>query len=274
MNAHPFDEALRLAPAGGHRWSGTPSAAYQNMVGPFGGLTAASFVQALLQHPERLGEPLALTVNFAGPVADAPFVIEARPVRTNRSSQHWTLTLSHDDAEGRPLVATTGTAVTALRRETWHGSDTPMPAVPPPEACAPAARLQWQPEWLRRYELRPVSGALPAVWDGGGDASTSEVWVRDAPPRPLDHAALAAMCDIFFPRIWLRRATQVPAGTVSMTAYFHASAAELAACGESFLFARAAGQEFRHGFCDQSAQLWSAAGRVLATSHQIVYYRQ
>ena len=47
-------------------------------------------------------------------------------------------------------------------------------------------------------------------------------WLRDDPPRPLDFASLTAMADVFFPRVWLRRATRVPVGTVSMTVYFHA----------------------------------------------------
>jgi hypothetical protein len=98
--------------------------------------------------------------------------------------------------------------------------------------------------------------------------------VRDATPRPLDFPALASMSDLFYPRVWLRRATRVPAGTVSITTYFHAGAAELAEVGTGHLFARATGQQFRNGFFDQAAQLWSQAGALLATSSQIVYFKE
>ena len=37
---------------------------------------------------------------------------------------------------------------------------------------------------------------------------------------------------------------------------------------------QARAQEFRHGFFDHSAQLWNEAGTLLATSHQIVYYKE
>ena len=33
-------------------------------------------------------------------------------------------------------------------------------------------------------------------------------------------------------------------------------------------------QVFRQGFFDQSAQIWSASGVLLASSHQIVYYKE
>ena len=47
------------------------------MVGPFGGTTAAAALAAVLAHPARQGEPIALTVNFAGPVAQGAFDVEA-----------------------------------------------------------------------------------------------------------------------------------------------------------------------------------------------------
>ncbi len=38
---HPFDDAMRLVSAGDGRWTGQTSTDYGNMVGPFGGTTAA-----------------------------------------------------------------------------------------------------------------------------------------------------------------------------------------------------------------------------------------
>jgi hypothetical protein len=82
------------------------------------------------------------------------------------------------------------------------------------------------------------------------------------------------MSDMFFPRIWLRRGRVVPAGTVSITTYFHADAAQLAEMGTGYLMGRASGLQFRHGFFDQAAQLWSETGALLATSNQIVYFKE
>ena len=93
-STHPLDEALALAPQAGDEspaarvYTGAPHAAYDNMVGPFGGASAAQMLQAVLLHPDRLGDPVALTINFAAAVANAPFQIVAEPARTNRSTQH------------------------------------------------------------------------------------------------------------------------------------------------------------------------------------------
>jgi len=274
VTQHPLDEALQLQPLDieGH-YAGSPHAAYGNMVGPFGGATAAQMLQAVLQHPARLGEPVALTVNFAAGVKDAPFRIEAHPARTNRSTQHWTVTLLQAEDDGSESTVITATAVTAVRRTTWGAQDLAVPKVPAANEVARSTGASMV-RWIERYEMRPLAGTIPSQWDGAESDSLSRLWVRDDPPRPLDFASLTALSDVFFPRVWLRRARMTPIGTVSMTVYFHASSAELAEVGDGYLLAQARSQAFFNGFFDQSAELWSEAGRLLATTHQVVYYKE
>ena len=85
---HTLDQAVALERGGENLVRGRTVDAWANMVGPFGGTTAATMLQAILQHPERHGDPLALTLNYAGPVAEGEFEIEVLPTRTNRSNQH------------------------------------------------------------------------------------------------------------------------------------------------------------------------------------------
>ncbi len=272
MNAddarHPFDRAIALEPQDHERWLGHTSPAYANMVGPYGGISAAQALQVVMQHPQRLGEPTALTVNFCAALADGPFTAIARPLRTNRSTQHWLVELQQ---QGETQLS--ATVFTALRRDTWGSDELRKPAVPAPAQCpqAPSRGVAW----LERYEMRFVEGSLPTEWDGEDHGSSlTRLWLRDAPPRPLDHASLTALSDAFFPRIWRRRAMRVPIGTVTMTVYFHADAAQLHRVGSGYLLGQAQAQGYRRGYFDQSAQLWSEAGDLLATSHQLVYYKE
>lgn len=267
---HVFDDAIALEPQRGDRFTGRTSAAYGNMVGPFGGMTAAQALNGVLVHPERLGEPIALTVNFAAALEDGAFDLVARPVRTNRSTQHWTIEMTQN-----AQTVLTASAVTAVRRATWSADELPPPPVPTRAADTPRAMRDGAiVEWVKRYEMRLLEGAFPPVWDGSESDSRTLLWLRDDPPRALDFASLAALADTFFPRIWRRRATMVPIGTVSLTTYFHASGNELAAVGDRHLLAQARAFAFRNGYFDQSAQLWSDAGALLASSHQIVYYKE
>lgn len=282
MTAHPFDAALQLQPdfeLDPNQFAGRTSPSWWNMVGPFGGVSAAIAISAVLQHPDCLGEPVSLTLNFAGAMTQGDFKVIAKPVRTNRSTQHWALTVHQMDSNGQELVALTGTALTAVRRETWSANDMPMPDVAPPESVGRLLPPSESVEWIRRYDMRPVTGPLPSVWDGGAasddplHASLTQLWIRDEPARPLDFASLTAMADVFFPRVWLRRSVMVPVGTVSLTVYFHACSEQLAASGSGYVLGQARGQAFRNGFFDQAGQLWSKTGTLLATTHQLVYYK-
>jgi acyl-CoA thioesterase len=265
---HPFDAAIALQAQSDGSWSGRTSPAYANMIGPYGGITAAQCLNAVLQHPERLGDPIAFTVNFAAALADGPFELRPRAARTNRSTQHWIVEmLQHGQ------VVVTATVFTALRRDTWTGQEARMPQVPTAEATPVTERHGV--EWLQRYEMRFLEGFIPSRWNGEEqDQSLSRLWVRDQPPRPLDFASLAALADVFFPRVWLRRAKPTPIGTVTMTVYFHADAAQLAAAGSAPLLIQAQGQGFGGGYFDHSGQLWDASGTLVATTHQVVYYKE
>ena len=237
------------------------------MVGPFGGVTAAVMLQAVIQHTERLGNPVSLTVNFCAGVAEGAFEVTAKPARTNRSTQHWQIEMVQAGE-----VVITATAVTATRRSTFSSNELPMPIV----AAANSLQRAQPPKlpWTQRYDMRSITGHLPAVWDNAEGDTLTQMWVRDVQERSIDFTSLTALADSFFPRVYLRRKTFVPIGTVSMTVYFHADAAELTALGSAFVLGQAKAQCFFNGFFDQTAQLWSGAGTLIATTHQVVYYKE
>lgn len=264
---HDFDSAIRLAPCGEGAWSGQTHPGYGNMVGPFGGVIAATLLNAVMRHPELLGEPVSQTVHFAAPIADGGFTIRTRVMRTNRTTQHWHVELVQ---EGQ--VAAFATAVTAVRRETWSAQDAVFPEVPPAAGIAPAPSIA-RAAWTARYEMRFVDGA-PGAPDTPSDTSQSTLWIRNTPERPLDYLSLAALCDAFYPRIFVRRPKWVPIGTVALTTFFHADAAQLAAQGGAPLLGVARALRFGNGFFDQSAEMWSERRELLATSHQVVYFKE
>ncbi|WP_353237912.1 thioesterase family protein [Limnohabitans sp.] len=270
---HPLDEAIDLRASArqdlSQEFTGATHPAYANMVGPFGGTTAAQLLQAALLHPDRLGEPVALTVNFAAPVADGEIRFVARPVRTNRSTQHWII-----EAHQTVGVVATATAVFAVRRETWSDVEAVMPSkVPEPDAVS-RMPVKGMPAWPQRYDMRFVEGAFPSAFDEQEQThSRSTLWVRDEPARALDFASLAALSDSFFPRIYIRRRRRAMIGTVSLTTYFHADSALLAQVGTRHVLGVAKALNYRHGYFDQTGELWSPEGQLLASTHQLVYFK-
>jgi acyl-CoA thioesterase len=267
---HPFDTACALTRAGDGRFCGNAPLAYWNMAGPFGGTTAAVLLRAaLFDQPDGV-EPVALTVNYCAALSKGAFTIEAGIARSGKSVRHVSVQMQQGDA-----IVATASVVLALRRDTWSHQVASMPEVPPPDAVAPMPTDGRLP-WLQRYEFRFVSGEWrpQATSYATLHSAHSTLWVADSPPRALDYLSLTALCDVFFVRAFHVRGTLVPAGTVTMTVHFHASAAEIAVQGRAPVLGTVDAHTFTRNFGDQIAQIWSSQGRLLATTTQMTWFRE
>ena len=101
----------------------------------------------------------------------------------------------------------------------------------------------------------------------------SLLWMRDKPERALDYVSLAALSDAFIIRAFVVRPVFTPVGTVSLTTFFHADEEAMRRQGSDPLLAHATAHVFNGGFFNQAAELWGRDGRLLATSTQIVWYK-
>jgi acyl-CoA thioesterase len=266
---HLFDDATKVS-AGDSRWQGHTSQDYWAFVGPFGGATAATILRALIDHPQRSGDPLSLTVNFCAPVAQGAFDLDVRLVKANRSSQHWCVELS----QGGGDVAALATAVFAERRPSWSHQPAEFPQAKPFEQILPFPKIKTS--WANQYDFRFVEGYPDfsgAKKDDAPANAFSKLWISDRVPRKIDALSLMSMSDAFFARIFHARRELVPFGTVSLTTYFHADAADLAAEDITRVLAVADAKIFHKSYGDQNAELWSPNGRLLATTTQIGYFK-
>ncbi|HVL75917.1 MAG TPA: thioesterase family protein [Noviherbaspirillum sp.] len=266
MPAHPFDEAIALTRIDDDCFAGHTSEAYWNSISPYGGITVAAVLNALLLHPRRLGDPLAMTINFAGAIKKGPFSIRVHPARTGRSTQHWLIEL-RQDGDAEPLI--TGTAVFATARETWSDIEAAMPPVPQAADLAAAPALRTIP-FLERYAMRYVD-CNPFA---GGESSLTQCWLSDVPLRKIDFPSLAAFCDSFIPRLFVRKGAPRPVATVTLGINFHVDGPALEAEQGMHVFTRARANAFNRGYYDQEALVWSESGKLLATTQQMVWYRE
>lgn len=267
---HPFDTATQLTGESGIYY-GCTSECYANMVGPFGGIIAATLLRAVMEHPERKGDPVSLTINYTAPVLDGNFSIKAIPTRTNRSTQHWYIELCQDKG-----IIITGTAVFASRRKTWSSTERNFPNVPSAKEVKNFSS-EGLPPWVYNYDMRIIQGTPLALSQPNPKNTSDSVtlqWIQDEPRRPIDFLSLTAMCDAFFPRIYVRRKQMVPVGTVSLTVYFHINSEVLTKHGDKEVLGHARALQFYNRFFDQTAELWSPEGKLLTTTSQLVYYKE
>jgi acyl-CoA thioesterase len=266
---HLFDEATRVT-AGDSRWQGRTSDDYWAFVGPFGGATAATILRALIDHPQRSGDPLAMTVHFCAPIAQGAFDLDLRLVKANKSSQHWAIELTQDGTD----VATLATAVFAERRPSWSHQQAEFPQVKPFEQIRPFPKIAVT--WANQYDFRFIEGDPDfhrTEPQAGHGSPYSKYWIGDRVPRKIDMLSLMSMSDAFFGRIFHAKRALVPFGTVSLTTYFHAAVEDLAAEDTTRVLAVADAKIFNRSYADQNGELWSPGGRLLATTTQIAYFK-
>jgi acyl-CoA thioesterase len=267
---HPLDEATRLERLGPETLAGQTSKHYANMGGPFGGFTAAVLLRAVMEDERRQGAPVALTVNYCAAIAEGAFEISCRERRTGKSTQHWSLELTQGDR-----VAATASVVCGTRRPVWSHVTASPPAAPPADKV-PVFDYGNRFGWLNCYEMRFDKGAVDFAPRDPNDLRepVTLVWMRDKPDRPLDYIALAALSDAFIIRAFVVRGVFTAVGTVSLTTFFHADEEAMRAQGAAPLLGHATAHVFSGGFFDQAAELWGKDGRLLATSTQIVWYKE
>ncbi len=267
---HALDEATRLAILDEGRYAGATHPGYANMAGPFGGVTAAALLNAILVDPRRLADPIALTVNFCGPITNGRYEIQTKLQRGGKTTQHWSVELTQDGG-----VCATASVVCGARKPVWSHYPVKGPSAPPPESV-PEMPSGFRPEWVRRYAFRFFEGGLDDYPrnDGAIRSARTLALIQDKPARPLDFVGLAALSDAFFVRIMHARGTFQPMATVSLTTYFHAGSDELEALGATPLIGEADAAIFHNGFADQSCALWTPDGRLIANGVQITWYKE
>ncbi|MCP4072917.1 MAG: thioesterase family protein [Hyphomicrobiales bacterium] len=270
MTTHPLDIATSLSPLDDGRFRCCTSQAYANIAGPFGGVTAATLMRAVIEHPERTVDPVAFTVNFCAALKDGDFDIFVKLQRSGKYTQHWSLEL-----EQNGIICATATMICGARGSVFSHQSGEPPQAPPPEECEVKETGGFL-KWLERYEYRQVEGTIRFSSEPHPELNSPRNihWVRDHPERPLDYVSLAAIADTFILRLLYVRGTMAPMGTVSMTTYFHATGEELAVQGSAPLLGVASAERFHGNFHDQPMTLWGKDGLLLASGSQLVWYKE
>ena len=270
MTEHVFDTAIALTETATGEWSGRSSPDYANMVGAYGGIVAATLLNSVLSDSRVAGTPVSQTVNFCTGLGTGEFRITTKLHRAGKYIQHWTTELTQGDS----TIATSSVAM-GNRSETFSHQPAPMPNVSPARSIKPMGNVI-PLEWTNRYDYRFVNGGpegLGTPRETLGDSQT-RVWLADNPRRPLDYLSLAALADCFFLRLIQIRGTLEPMGTVTLTTHFLATPDDLAAQGENHLLGVVDANRMHSQFHDQTMQLFSTDGKILASGTQLVWYRQ
>ena len=241
------------------------SARYKNAIGPFGGWTVALLLKSVLQMPDVRGAPLVLDAVLMGAIDDGELEVRVYPLRQNRSVGFWR---SEVWQAGR--ICAHAQVTMSTPRQSIVVQDAQCPDVPGPDTLPVYINPRKPVPWLDEYVFKPVSGMLFSR----AESMDARLWVRHAEPRSLDAVSLTAMCDTPFPPLWIRLAEQTPVSTVTYSVYYRAGEADFAdaGAGAGFILLDSRASAAQNGYVDQFTSLWSASGRLLGQTQQMLWF--
>lgn len=262
-----FKDSIQLASVGENHWSGVVDPAYRGFGTQFGGWTGAVLLKSVMVESEARGAPLSLSVLLIEAVAEAPFEIATRLIRSGARLQFWRSEMIQNGKTCAHAQVTLG-----VRRETTRFTDSVMPEAPSPDA--PGLRRFAPPAaFAEQHDMRWITPPPRASDVDFSKPASSLVWIRDKAERPLDVLMLANMADLAPPRVLWKRDGLVQSSTVSMTTHFHATPEEIAATGSRHLLSEVHCRRCEGGYFDHELKLWSPDGALLATSEQVAAFR-
>ncbi|MCR9135523.1 MAG: thioesterase family protein [Alphaproteobacteria bacterium] len=259
-----LDATLQLDRREADVFEGRTDQTYWNLIGPYGGWIATIMLKATMQDAAAGFEPLIISVDFMKAPGEGMIILRRQCDRAGRTASFWRVTLEMPDG----TVCARAAITLAPHRETLEFSGRSMPDVPAALDVEPFDGSLLPIKWARCYETRVVKGVLGAR----NDDTHSLVWIRDADGRPLDHLSLTAITDSPLPRLFLATGRVSNISTISMTTYLHASVAELEEIASERILVDCESERAGGGFYDQHSKFYSPRGRLIATSHQMVWY--
>jgi hypothetical protein len=259
------DHDFELTPLGPQAWS-APSRPGLMLPGGrthWGGYALGIMMKSILAEPQRKGAPAAMTVSYIGPLQDAEIQVSNRLLRQGGTLEFWRSEVS----QGGGAPAAHGDLILGHRKPTRRFGWLEMPKTPLPEDLptynGPAG-------FLREYEFRGEKMFPP-----GDGTSISSAWIRFKDGRALDYVNLAMAADRFPPRhVAVYGWGAMQNSTISLTAYFHATAEEIDAVGDDFVLCHAEGRSGSDSLFDMAGSIWRRDGLLLMTTEQLCWFRE
>ena len=251
------------------RWTTLAGPEWSNPGGGlWGGFAIGLAIRVLEAEPEAIGEALSLTLTYVAAVPAGVLDIRTRRIRQGGSVGVWEVELlpAGDEQVGVHAIVTL-----ARRPVTPPFAFATMPQAPDPESlpAPPPPDPAMRHYGASSFERRTMEGFPPAP----GTDSRSLAWVRSRRGR-LDKALLGMVTDNSAPRAMYALGPTIRTTTLTLTAYLHATAEELAEIGDDYILVECEGRVGGGGASDERSSYWSRTGKLLATSEQLAWYRE
>jgi hypothetical protein len=259
-----LDDSLALTPEGNGVFASLADPRYEANSGMFGGWTAALMVKAVLSDVRASGTCSYLSMQYLKMIAPGSALrVTTRPVGGSNSVMVWQVEVQPDGAD---FPSACGTILLTHRRPSDAWTELTMPEAAAPETLPPFS----PPGSFGKSTDNRLTRGLQLF---EASDTVSHGWARETSGRPMDAVQLAYLCDVYAPRVFHISKGPRPSSTVALSLTILAGPDELAAIGEDWILTEAMATRIEQSQAGSAARLWSRAGKLLATSEQLCWFR-
>lgn len=261
-----LDAATELTPEGDGVFAYAGGGAYLNYDTAYGGWVMALAAEAVALSDGARGRIVSFTGTFIDAIRDKPLTIRVTPLMKRPRTDFWRVVIAYADAPAQAVF--TADVIASLDRNGEISFEQTRPDVRLPEDVK-RAEGKGRPGWFNHIDQRWTVGRLFEA----GERPYSITWARDAEARPLDVKSLLLLSDAIAPRTFFATNRMTFGSTISISVSLFASEEDYADVGEDFVMIEGDSDVIRSGVYDQRGKLWSRAGRLLAVSNQVAFYK-
>lgn len=234
--------------------------------GPNGGVIAALLIRAAQHFLGRDRCVRTSTTHFLSAPTEGPVHLEVSVEREGRIAAFATVRMTQ---ENRPIAtALVACADMDIVSHEWEQRDFPtLPAIDETWVMASSThdvplRSRWDQRWGLGVPGFPETSTVPGGYEAGG-------WVRLSEPEPYNEAVLAAMADCWVPAVMVHSEAAVHTPTLELTVQFRTDPRNINLKAEDYCAAVFRQLSGREGFLDETGEIWSPDGHLLALTRQI-----
>lgn len=256
-----FATDTAVVPMGAGRYAASIDRGWWIERGPNGGYLAAIVLRAVLAEvADDTRRARSMTLHYLRPPVEGPCEVAVTVERAGRGLTTVSARLAQD---GRDCILALVAVGTDRPGPELH--DHAAPAVPGPEDVPvrpDAAEGAPDIPFRHRFDVRPALGAPPFT---AGPTAETGGWIRTADDDPVDDVLLAAITDSWPPAVFSRLEGPVGVPTIELTIHFRGDPPRR----PEWCLVRFRTLEVGAGYLEETGEVWSADGRLLADSRQL-----
>jgi acyl-CoA thioesterase len=251
---------VAVEPLGDGRYRACIDSAWEGPISPNGGIVAATAVRAAQAELAPGPPPRMIASHFLEPAPTGPSEITVEVLRRGKRVAAADVRMR----QAEKLICQTTVVFSAAREQEIELLAKP-PQAPPPEQVEEISEetLQRFPPVFRQLRMRPVFGTPQPF--GLQEALTGGWLSIRGDEAPLDAARICAISDLWWPAVFGRMERPAAVPTLQLTVHVRS----VLPLVEPPVLARFQTRSLIEGHAEESSEIWSADGQLLAESKQM-----